>query len=179
MQDMSLEDFKTLQLKRCSKDKHFKVRNSFGVYDAYKLIRKNKWFNIGRPLKEKEFYAVVRGVNNLLADNLANGETVTLPEKMGVLELRKWEAGVRLVEGKLKITYPVDWKETWKLWYKDAEARQNNILLRNEQKQVYSIRYNKYRATYENKVFYEFTLNRFIKKALKQNIQKGKTDTLW
>lgn len=24
-----------------------KVRNSFGTYDAYKYIRKNKWFDIG------------------------------------------------------------------------------------------------------------------------------------
>ena len=32
------------------------INKSWGVYDAYKWIRKNKWFDIGRPLKEDEFY---------------------------------------------------------------------------------------------------------------------------
>ena len=69
--------------------KNFKVRGSFGIYDCYKAIRRHKWFDIGRPLKEKEFYSIIRGVNNLIAEEIANGETVTFPEKMGMLELRK------------------------------------------------------------------------------------------
>jgi hypothetical protein len=43
--------------------RYYKVNNSLGVYDAYKWIRKNKWFNIGRPLKEHEFYSIIRKVN--------------------------------------------------------------------------------------------------------------------
>lgn len=67
----------------------FKVSGSWGVYDAYKLIRKHKWFDIGRPLKEKEFYDIVRQINNKLADHIAIGTTITFPCKMGKLELRK------------------------------------------------------------------------------------------
>jgi hypothetical protein len=46
-----MEDFRRKILKLNEPRKH-KVRNSLGVYDAYKYIRKNKWFNIGIPLTE-------------------------------------------------------------------------------------------------------------------------------
>lgn len=159
--------------------KTFKVRNSWGIYDCYKHIRKHGWYDIGRPLKEHEFYSIVRRVNDHLANNIALGIPVIFPHKMGKLELRKHKSGVSFVDGKLKISYPVDWHQTIKLWYEDAEAMKNKTLLRNEQEYVYYVKYCKYPATYENKVFYEFVLNRFIKKALKNNIQSGKTDTLW
>lgn len=156
-----------------------KVRGSFGVYDVYKLIRKNKWYDIGRPLKEKEFYGIIRRINKLLASEIANGQTVIFPERMGKLELRKTEKGVGIVNGKLKVTYPIDWNKTVRLWYEDEEANKNKTLVRDEQKLVYHVKYCKQDATYENKVFYQFVLNRFIKKALKENIKKDKIDTLY
>lgn len=174
----SLAAFKQSILKSAS-NKGMKVRNSWGVYDIFKHIRKNGWYNIGRPVTEKEFYAIIRGVNKRLAENLSNGESIDLPNRMGILELRKYEHGVSIVGGKVKNTYPVDWPETLKLWFEDEEARKNKTLLRNEQKFVYHVRYNKYKANYENKTFYQFTLNRLIKKALKENIERGKIETLW
>ena len=47
------------------------INKSWGVYDAYKWIRKNKWFDIGRPLKEDEFYKIIRGINIKLAERLS------------------------------------------------------------------------------------------------------------
>lgn len=173
------EEFRKSVQRKGSNTTKMKVTNSFGVYDCYKAIRGNHWFDIGRPLKEGEFYSIIRGINKRLAENLANGETVTFPSRMGVLELRKYESGVQLVEGKLKITYPIDWNETIKLWYEDAEARKKKTLLRIENKFIYHIKYCKEDATYDNKAFYLFTLNEFIKRALKDNIKEGKIDTLW
>lgn len=156
-----------------------KVRNSWGVYDAYKLIRKNGWYNIDRPLKEKEFYGIIREINKLLAVEIANGNEVKFPHGMGKLELRKMKRGVFLLEGKLVNTYPINWEDTLRLWYEDKEARVNKTLIRREEEYVYHVKYTKYDATYENQCFYEFTLNRFIKMALKENIKKGKIDALW
>ena len=175
---MELEEFKSEKMKRHQSHK-FKVTGSFGVYDAFKHIRKNHWYDIGRPLKEKEFYGIVRGINNLLAENIANGITVKFPQQMGVLELRKWERGASIIGDRLKVTYPVNWYETWKLWYKDPDAYRSRVLLRDEQKEGFSVRYLKREAAFENKIFYQFTLNRFIRQALKENIKKGKVDTLW
>ena len=172
------KDYKGQVTKQSSK-KQAKIRGSWGVYDAFKYIRKNGWYDIGRPLKEHEFYGIVRRVNKLLAEKIANGVTVSFPHRMGELELRKYERGVSLVNGRLKVTYPIDWEETIRLWFADEEAKKNKTLLRREEKYVYHVRYCKHDANYENKSFYQFALNRFIKLALKDNIKNNKVDTLW
>lgn len=156
-----------------------KVKGSIGVYDIYKLIRKNSWYDIGRPLKEHEFYSIIRGVNNLLAEELGKGNTINLPSKMGSLELRKSYPTAKFVNGKLRITYPVDWDKTLRLWFTDAEAKKNKTLVRMEEGTVYRIKYNKHHANYENQSFYEFRLNSGIKKFLKENIKNGKVDTVY
>lgn len=175
---MDYQQFRT-EIKKANTKKQAKIRNSWGIYDAYKHIRKNKWYNIGRPLKEHEFYSIIREVNKLLAEDIANGKTVVFPFRMGKLELRKYECGVKLVDGKLKIGYPINWEDTIRLWFEDEEAKKNKTLLRNEEKYTYRVKYCKYDANYENKSFYQFALNRFIKIALKDNIHNGKVDTLW
>ena len=152
------------------------VTGSWGVKQAWRLIRKNHWFDLPRPVNEHEFYSIVRAVNLHLANEIALGHTVKFPSKMGSLELRKYAVGVSIVEGKLKNTYPIDWGETWKLWYNDAEAFEKKVTLREEVPYCYHV---KYLATYENKQFYLFQLNQKIKKQLKKNIKDGITDTLW
>ncbi len=175
-------DFKEFEkmVRKVDQPRNFAVSHSWGIYDAYKKIRKDGWYDIGRPLKEKEFYSIVRGVNLLLADNLANGKTVVFPSRMGKLELRKYPVGVSIVNGHLKNTYPICWQDTLRLWFEDEEARKAKTLLRkDDQQERYHIRYNKFDANYENLSFYEFVLNRFIKIALDKNLKKGKIDTLW
>lgn len=161
--------------------KRFKVQNSFGVYDAYKKIRKHKWFDIGRPLKEHEFYAIIRQIGDLYADEVSKGNTVIFPSKMGKLELRKTKSEVHITKnGKLKIGYPIDWDSTLNLWFEDAEARENKLVIRYKDEYVFRVKYSCHDANYENKSFYEFALNRFIKRRLKERIKNGEiTDALW
>jgi hypothetical protein len=169
----------TNRISRSNKNHKAKVTGSAGVYDLYKLLRKNHWYNIGRPLKEKEFYSIIRGVNRLMADEIANGKTIQFPQRMGALELRKYKVGATLVDGKLRVTYPPDWSETLKLWYEDEEARKNKTILRNNNPYVYYIRFLRDMAIFDNKHFYMFQTNTFIKKALSENIKQGKIDTVW
>lgn len=176
----TLREFQNRLQKNTGKGRReFRIKNSWGVYDVYKHMRKNHWYDIGRPLKEKEYYAIVRQVNALLAEELKLGHTVKLPCEMGVLELRKHTAGVSIVDGKLKNTYPIDWDGTSRLWYENEEEREKKTLLRIEDPMVYYIKYCEDKAKYKNKVFYRFQVNRFIKRDLKDNIKKGITDTLW
>lgn len=180
--EKTLEEFKEFRKKtlKCGQYDKAKVRNSWGVYDVYKSIRKNKWYDIGRPLKEHEFYSIIRGVNNLLAKEISNGNSIKFPSKMGSLELRKLQRGAYInKEGKLKVSYPIDWNSTLKLWFTDPEAKKEKILIRFEENYVYKVKYNKHSATYENKSFYEFDVNRKIKQALMNNIKTGKIDTLY
>lgn len=175
---MDFKEFST-EVRNARTNKQAKVRNSWGVYDVYKFIRKKGWYDIGRPLKEHEFYSIIRMVNDLLAEELKQGNEVTFPCRMGKLELRKIQVGVSLVDGKLKNTYPINWHETLQLWFEDSEAKANKTLLRRNEEYTYFIRYNKYAADYENQSFYQFAVNRFVKQELYRNISKGKIDTLW
>ena len=153
-----------------------KVKNSYGIYDAYKYIRKNKWFNIGRPLTEHEFYSIIRRINKYLADSLIQGNDIKFPNRMGSLELRKYNATITFNNGKIKTNLPIDWNKTLKLWYEDEEAYKNKTLIKMEEKEIFKIHYNKQLANYNNKVFYEFKVNRDLKKRLKEEIKEGNID---
>lgn len=172
-----LNEFVGTITKRCTQ-KRAKIRNSWGVYDAYKAIRKNGWYSIGKPVKEHEFYSIIRKINKLAAEEISKGNEFVFPARMGKLEVRKSKRGVSIVDGRLRITYPIDWRSTLELWFQDSEAKKNKTLLRNEN-DVYQVKYNKYNANYNNKEFYQFALNRQIKKDLKNNILKGEVNVLW
>lgn len=172
-------DYKEFSNKTRTPRKKGKISNSWGVYDAYKHIMKNKWYNIGRPVKSEEFYAIVRGINKLLGEGLAMGKAIAFPHRMGIVELRKFKGGVSIKNGKLKISYPVNWDATLKLWFKDEEAREKKILIRHESEYLYHFKYLTYPASFNNKRMYGFEVNRWIKLALKDNIKNGKVDVPW
>ena len=175
---MKYEEYRDA-LQKKTQHKQAKIRNSWGVYDAYKHMRKRGWYDIGRPLKEGEFYAVIRGINKLLADNISAGIDVNFPWGMGNLEIHKVKCGVSLVDGRVKNTYPISWPKTIRLWFEDEEARKDKTLVRNEYEYLHFITYSRRNATYQNQCFYKFTTNRFAKLALAENIKKGKIDSLW
>ena len=158
-----MDDFRRKVLKLNESRVH-KVKASNGVYDAYKWIRKHKWVNIGKPLKEHEFYSVIRKVNKYFAEELINGNDVTLPCHMGRLELRKIMSRTEIKDGKLKTNLPVDWDKTLRLWHTDSKSFNDRTLVRAEEKQVFKIYYNRQKGNFNNKSFYEFIINRDIKK---------------
>ena len=172
---MTYEEFKS-RIQHLSSPRKHKVTNSIGVYSAYKFIRKNKWLNIGRPLTEHEFYSIIRKVNDYLADSLLHGEDIKLPHRMGRIELRKYNARINFDGNKVKTNLPIDWDRTLKLWYEDEEAYNEKTLVKVEEKEIFKVYYNKQLADYNNQVFYEFNVNRELKKRLKQRIKKGKLD---
>ena len=158
------------------KKRKIKFSNSFSVYDCYKLLRKNKWYNCINTVPEKDFYAVIRGVNLLLADILTDSNKVTLPYKMGSLELLKRDVSPKFINNQLKITSKVDWKKTNELWKVDPEARENKILIRYNSKYTFLIHYDKAKAVYKNKSFIKFSPARSLKIKLKNKILTGKID---
>ena len=172
----SYKDFKSV-IQGLQNTRTHKITNSLGVYDAYKYIRKNKWFDIGRPLTEHEFYQIIRRINNYLAEELVNGNDIIFPNRMGKLELRKRNSlPVIDKNGSLKVTYAIDWDNTLKLWYEDEEAFNNKTLVKIPERNIFRVKYNKDTANYENKSFMEFQVNRSIKTRLKQKIKNNEID---
>lgn len=153
-----------------------KVRNSNGVYDAYKWVRKNKWLNIGRVVTEHEFYSVIRRIDNLLVDSILRGNDIIFPHRLGSLELRKYRPTVSIKNDKLKVNLPIDWDRTLKLWAEDEESYKERTLVKMEEKEVFKVFYNKRTANYNNKSFYTFEINRDVKKKLKQKIKNKAID---
>ena len=153
-----------------------KVTRSLGVYDAYKYIRKNKWFNIGRPVTEEEFYKIIRMVNQGLAEELVRGAEIHLPERMGDIEIRKKPSRLSIVDGKLVTNLPIDWDATLKLWYEDEESYRDKTIVRVENEEIFKVYYNKTTANYNNKSFYEFRPNRELKKELTKQAKAGRLE---
>ena len=174
-EQITFKEFKK-KTQKVNETRTHKIRNSLGVYDAYKWLRKNKWLNIGRPLTEKEFYAIVRNVNNLLAYELIDGRDIKFPAIMGCLELRKYQPFIGYKNNKLKVSLPVDWDATLKLWYEDKEAYANKTLVKIQESEIFQVLYNRADANYENKSFMQFSINRQIKRILKKQIKSGRID---
>lgn len=170
-----MDDFRR-EILKLDKPRTHKVRNSLGVYDAYKYLRKNKWVDIGRPLTEHEFYTIIRQVNNYLADNLLNGHDILLPHRLGTIELRKYDTRISFCNGKIVTNLPVDWDRTLKLWSEDEEAYKGRTLVKMEEKEIFKVFYNRRNANYSNKSFYSFEVNRDLKRKLKQRIKNGAID---
>lgn len=170
-----MNDFRKKVLKVNSSRKH-KINNSLGIYDAYKWIRKNKWLDIGRPLTEHEFYTIIRQVNKCLANELLQGNDIVFPHRMGRLELRKYNSKVEFHDGELKTNLPIDWNRTLELWENDKDSYDRKVLVRTEERELFKILYNKKTANYNNKTFYDFEVNREIKKELKHKIKEGIID---
>ena len=170
----TLREFKSRIRRACGKRGKSKITDSYGVYDAYRWVRKNKWLDIGTHLTEHQWYRMIQIMHNYFKDKLLHGESVQLPCRMGALELRKFEAAVHLTEdGRIRTTKPVNWDATLELWYNDPEAMANKTLIRFDVKEKYKFYYNKAKSKYTNQWCFQFRFNRDMTKAINDALQKG------
>lgn len=169
-----MDDFRREVLK-VNKPRVHKVKDSLGVYDSYKWLRKNKWLDVG-PISEHDYYAIIRTINKLLALNFLVTGSIKFPERMGEITLRKYPAKITLNNGKVQTNLPIDWDATLNLWSEDKDSYDNRTLIRAEEREIFKVLYDKSKALYNNKSFYNFELNRDIKKALKKKLKNGLLD---
>lgn len=173
---MELSEFKK-SIRKVNGKRNHKVRNSLGVYDAYKYYRKNKPDDKRYILTESQYFSIIRKVNNILAKELSLGNAIVLPLRMGEIELRKYNRNVYIDDnGKLHNNLPIDWDSTLELWYNDKESFENKTLLRIDSNNLFKLYYNKNKANYTNKSYYEFTFNKDLRIMLSKNLKKGNID---
>lgn len=163
-------------IKKVNESRIHKVKNSYGVYDGFKFYRRNRPKEHKYVLTESQYFSIIRKVNELLGEALINGIDINLPYRLGRLEVRKYEAKITINGKKVRTNLPIDWDRTLKLWYEDEESYKNKTLIKVEEKEIFKIYYNKIIADYTNKTFYQFDINRELKRRLKQNIKEGKID---
>lgn len=163
-------------IKKVNSERKHKVTNSYGSKDAFHYYRKIKPKDSKYVLTDCQYLQIIRLINNKLRIELINGNDVLLPEKMGRLELRKYKNNIKFENGKLKTNLPINWNATLKLWYDNPIYKNKKQLVREENIETYRMFYNKGKANYNNKSFYEFTTNRELKLGLKKNIVLNKID---
>lgn len=163
-------------IKKVSGPRVHKINNSYGVYDYYKYYRKTKPKDKKYVLTESQYFKIIREINALLVEDFLQGNDITLPHKMGRLELRKVKSTIKLEGSKVKTNLPIDWNRTLKLWYEDPECFKNKTLVKIPEVELYKIYYNKTKANFINKSFYQFTANRDFKLALKHAIRDDGLD---
>lgn len=173
---MTYEEFRIGVLKANQKKHHFKVHNSYGTKDAYRWAMKHR--QIRRDLSETNFRVIINALNQSLQDQLLQGKDVNLPERMGRIEIRKYDTHVGFEDGKVVTNLSVDWDKTLRLWYEDKEAYMNRTLVRCETSERFKFMYCKGRAKYNNKIFYEFAPTRDIRLKLKEIINNQGFDAL-
>ena len=173
---MTYEEFRISTLKANQKKHHFRVNNSLGIKDAYRWCIKHR--QIDKSISEKDFRIIINALNQSLQDQLLQGKDINLPERMGRIEIRKYQTYVGLEGGKIKTNLSVDWDKTLRLWFEDKEAYDNRTLIRCETKEKFKFIYNKSKAKYNNKVFYEFTSTRSLRLKLKELINNQGFDAL-
>lgn len=173
---MTYEEFRIGVLKANQKKHHFKVNNSYGAKDAYRWCIKHKM--IDKSISEKTFRIIINAFNQSLQDQLLKGGDINLPERMGRIEVRKYDTHINLKDGKIITNLAIDWDKTLRLWYEDEEAYNNRTLVRCETAEKFKFIYNKGKAWYNNKTFYEFTPTRDFKRKLKDKITNQGFDAL-
>lgn len=141
-----------------------KITGSWGVYDYYRFYRHTKPKGKEYVLDSSTYYKIIRMVNEALADKLAREHQLELPNRMGMLEFIKYTHTIKIVDGKVVTSRPIDWLATAKLWYDDPEAEQNKLLIRREDTEGVKAYYRKKNAIFNNKFFYEFELHRTVRR---------------
>lgn len=162
----TFDEYRTRILKRNCKNKNFIIKNSWGSKYIYRSVSKNHIF---KEFNESTLSAIIRGVNELLAVDLAKGTPVSLPH-IGTFYINLPDSYYYRKNGKLHTNKYVNWKATHKLWYEDKEAEKEKILLRVNNR-VYHITWD--RGVFNNNGFYKFRAHRSLKAKLKDNIKNN------
>lgn len=167
---MTEQEFKS-RVKKVQEHRVHRVTNSYGMKEACYYYKSH----CGK-VEESTFRKIIKLINLSLQEQLANGEDIHFPKRMGFLELRKFKTKTEFIDGKLKTNLPIDWDATTKLWYEDEEARRRKQKVRIETPEIFRVFYKKTTANYNNKMYFQFITNRTLKLMLKRNITEGKID---
>lgn len=171
---MTFNEFKQ-RITGKNNQRRWKVTNSYNIYDIYKYIRKNNWFNIGQPITEHQFYTIIRTIGDYLVSQLLSNHSVRVPY-LGRFDIVKQDTFVNFKNNKLVTNYPIDWNATLRLWYNDKEAFNNKLLVRKEQKYLYYVYWDRKYLRFNNKFDMSFKASRGLTKRLSQLIDQGKIE---
>lgn len=146
---------------------------AFMLVDTYGSYKKE-----GGKLGIHDYRAVIRELNELIAEQLAIGKKVILPCRFGSLGARKIKKKLQFENGKITNTYSVDWGRTKKLWKEDEQAYKDKILVKLPTEYDYYVYWYKGDAKFKYKSIYDFKPVRSLKLKTRQYQMAGEMDAI-
>lgn len=144
--------------------------NSRDSYIVYKNLSDN-------PINISQYVQIVNQFMKFLINRLFEKGQVSLPEKLGNLQIVGKKVKVKIEDGQIKGLAP-DWVKTKELWEKDAEAKKNKQLVYHFNEQTNGVRYrffwSKNRVLVSNKTLFNIKMTRTNKRTLSQLVKNGK-----
>jgi hypothetical protein len=144
--------------------------NSRDSYIVYKNMSDN-------PINITQYVQIINQFMKFLINKLFEKGQVTLPEKLGTLQIIGKKVKVKIEDGQIKGLAP-DWVKTKELWESDEEAKNNKQLVYHFNEQTNGIRYrffwSKNRVLVSNKTLYNIKMTRTNKRTLSQLVKNGK-----
>lgn len=144
------------------------------VRDSYKLYKQSSV----APVDLKTYISYANEYNKFLANKVLEGETITLPSRMGLLSIIGKKQKIRFADdGTIKGLAP-DWVKTKQLWIDNPEAKENKKVLYHTNSHTDNVRYkffwSKINIITLNKVLYSLKMTRDNKRAVHNLIKEGK-----
>ena len=150
------------------------MKRTIGTRDIYKSYKKE----VENPVSTQDYLDISQGFVKFCVDLLMEGETITLPERMGTYFFvgDKTRPYTR-EDGSIGGLSP-NWKATNELWEKKPEAKKDKIIVYHFNEHSNGIRYrfhwSKKRIFVKNKDFYAFRLTRGNKRRFRELLLEGK-----
>lgn len=154
--------------KRSSK----KIPSEYGMKDYYKFYTENYPYKVSR----KTYNDVITDLHKFIVNEIVdNADDFILPHRTGYIGVVKIKKGVKLLPDNTVINNsPPDWNSTKKLWEEDKEAAEKKVIVRYKNTHtsgyVYTIKHNKYNATFKNKKVSSFKASRDFNRSLAKRI---------
>jgi hypothetical protein len=155
-----------------------KITAHYGVKDYFNYFTNNfKELNITR----KTYHDVLKDFNEGIIDLIIeNNIEYNFPHIGSSLIIKKTKKTLKIVDGKLLNTTPVDWVATNKLWSEDNESLDKKLLVRysnyHTSKHVFRIYFKKYVYPFKNKKYFKFKANRTFSRLLGKRIKDENKD---
>lgn len=142
----------------------WKRKSDIGMTEFYDYYKKNNFSENTDSLffmTRKEYNKIVTDLFTKIKDALIyENFEFNIPFRMGTICIRKIKRKVKIKDGKVIATLPINWKATLDLWESNPEAKEKKVLVKhiNEHSGGYvaNYKYFKKKANYKNKSIYFF-----------------------
>lgn len=139
------------KIKKANGPRVHKFTDSYNLRDYYHHYKRTH----DTTLSEHKYNDIVRDIfSSLVHKELVNMLTVCLPNKMGFIAINILKPKVYKEGDEYKCRFPVDWKNTLKLWEHDRNAMDEKLLIYSHARETSVVNYTKDQASFKNQRYY-------------------------